>query len=269
MQTEKVREKQAKINENFVKDEELYFEYSRNPGNVKLRNELVIRNQALVAYIVSKYYSFKKEHKEKREDLLQEGTLGLLSAIDGFKPELGFKFSTYATWWIRQSINNYLLNVEPVIHIPSHIRTAHNKLNRKLKEESLVLKEMIEKYNSDEDKKEQLKSDFDLSARMLNSITSAMNTRNLVSLEHPVGKSFEPGGSPKTIVDYLEADQDSNYSETKTEREIDGTILVRAIQKAFKELSDKERYILLLRFDVISDIPETEEEKARILTGEN
>ena len=135
--------KPTKKNENFIKDEELFFEYAKNPSNMKLRNNLLLKNQALVVYIVNKYYSIKKEHKEKREDLLQEGTIGLLSAIDGFKPELGFKFSTYATWWIRQAINNYLLNIEPIIHIPSHIRTAHNKLTKKLKEENLALKEMI------------------------------------------------------------------------------------------------------------------------------
>ena len=90
---EPAKEKKYKItkkNENFIKDEELFFEYAKNPGNNKLRNILLLKNQALVVYIVNKYYSTKKEHKEKREDLLQEGTIGLLSAIDGFKPELGF-----------------------------------------------------------------------------------------------------------------------------------------------------------------------------------
>ena len=254
--------KPTKKNENFIKDEELFFEYARNPGNLRLRNNLLLKNQALVVYIVNKYYSLKKEHKEKREDLLQEGTIGLLSAIDGFKPELGFKFSTYATWWIRQAINNYLLNVEPIIHIPSHIRTAHNKLTKKLKEENLALKEMIDEYN-----KKDLKTDFDLSEKMLFSINSAMNSKNLVALDSPVNMSNPNREGNMTIGDILESDAD-NELEIKADRQLDCTTLLEALKLAFKTLPDKEKYILLLRFDVIDDIPDTKEEIEKILSGE-
>lgn len=264
---ELAKEKKYKItkkNENFIKDEELFFEYAKNPGNNKLRNILLLKNQALVVYIVNKYYSTKKEHKEKREDLLQEGTIGLLSAIDGFKPELGFKFSTYSTWWIRQAINNYLLNVEPIIHIPSHIRTAHNKLNKRLKEENLALKEMIEEYN-----KKNLKADFNLSEKMLFSINSAMNSKNLIALDSPISpSSFAKEGSGMTIGDTIELDSQDESLEMKADRDIDCAVLLESIKHAFKKLTDKEKYILLLRFDVIQDIPESEEEIDRILSEE-
>jgi RNA polymerase sigma factor (sigma-70 family) len=266
-QMELAKEKKYKItkkNENFIKDEELFFEYAKNPGNNKLRNILLLKNQALVVYIVNKYYSTKKEHKEKREDLLQEGTIGLLSAIDGFKPELGFKFSTYSTWWIRQAINNYLLNVEPIIHIPSHIRTAHNKLNKQLKEENLALKEMIEEYN-----KKNLKADFNLSEKMLFSINSAMNSKNLIALDSPISpSSFAKEGSGMTIGDTIELDSQDESLEMKADRDIDCAVLLESIKHAFKKLTDKEKYILLLRFDVIQDIPESEEEIDRILSEE-
>jgi DNA-directed RNA polymerase sigma subunit (sigma70/sigma32) len=90
----------------------------------KLRNDLAKRNAKLVTFVINKFYSKKQKHKELRSDLLQEGHLGLFDAIDGFKPELGFKFSTYATWWIRQSVNSFLLDDEPMLHIPSHIRLS-------------------------------------------------------------------------------------------------------------------------------------------------
>jgi RNA polymerase sigma factor (sigma-70 family) len=175
-----IKLKPTKINSNFVKDEELFVQYASNQSNTKLRNILLLKNQALVVYIVNKYYSSKKEHKEKREDLLQEGIIGLLSAIDGFKPELGFKFSTYATWWVRQAINNYLLNVEPMIHVPSHIRTAQNKLLKKMKEENIALKEIIDSYKAGKSE------EVDFTNKMLFSINSAMHSKNIVSLDSPV-----------------------------------------------------------------------------------
>ena len=78
-----------------LKDEALFYEYADSKDQ-QLRNRLVRNNQALVTFIVNKYYSARKDHKKYREDLLQEGTLGLMSAIDGYKVELGYKFSTYA-----------------------------------------------------------------------------------------------------------------------------------------------------------------------------
>lgn len=252
--------KPTKKNENFIKDEELFFEYAKNPSNMKLRNNLLLKNQALVVYIVNKYYSIKKEHKEKREDLLQEGTIGLLSAIDGFKPELGFKFSTYATWWIRQAINNYLLNIEPIIHIPSHIRTAHNKLTKKLKEENLALKEMIEEYN-----KKDLKTDFEISEKMLFSINSAINSKNLIALDSPINTSNSTKEGNMSVIDVLESEPENESLEIKADRQFDCSILLEAIKTAFKTLTEKEKYILLLRFDVIEDIPSSEEEIERII----
>src|SRR3970282_2127903 len=76
--------------------DKIFFDYAAS-RTLSMRNEIVKRNQALVTYIVNKYYSNRKDHKNVREDLLQEGTIGLLSAIEGFKPELGYKFSTYST----------------------------------------------------------------------------------------------------------------------------------------------------------------------------
>jgi DNA-directed RNA polymerase sigma subunit (sigma70/sigma32) len=80
-----------------------------------LRNALANRNCKLVTYVVNKFYNKKFEHKQIREDLLQEGNFGLISAVEKFDPHRGVRFSTYATWWIRHAINNYLLSQDLVL----------------------------------------------------------------------------------------------------------------------------------------------------------
>ena len=257
-----VKLKPTKINSNFVKDEELFVQYASNQSNTKLRNILLLKNQALVVYIVNKYYSSKKEHKEKREDLLQEGIIGLLSAIDGFKPELGFKFSTYATWWVRQAINNYLLNVEPMIHVPSHIRTAQNKLLKKMKEENIALKEIIDSYKAGKSE------EVDFTNKMLFSINSAMHSKNIVSLDSPVSNwSSDP--SKETAITLGETlEYNSDEEEPEADRQYDSVLLKRALKDAFIELTEKEKFLLLLRFGIIESIPETEEELYKMMNIE-
>lgn len=257
-----IKLKPTKINSNFVKDEELFVQYASNQSNTKLRNILLLKNQALVVYIVNKYYSSKKEHKEKREDLLQEGIIGLLSAIDGFKPELGFKFSTYATWWVRQAINNYLLNVEPMIHVPSHIRTAQNKLLKKMKEENIALKEIIDSYKAGKSE------EVDFTNKMLFSINSAMHSKNIVSLDSPVSNwSSDP--SKETAITLGETlEYNSDEEEPEADRQYDSVLLKRALKDAFIELTEKEKFLLLLRFGIIESIPETEEELYKMMNIE-
>lgn len=257
-----IKLKPTKINSNFVKDEELFVQYASNQSNTKLRNILLLKNQALVVYIVNKYYSSKKEHKEKREDLLQEGIIGLLSAIDGFKPELGFKFSTYATWWVRQAINNYLLNVEPMIHVPSHIRTAQNKLLKKMKEENIALKEIIDSYKAGKSE------EVDFTNKMLFSINSAMHSKNIVSLDSPV-TNWSSDPSKETAITLGETlEYNSDEEEPEADRQYDSVLLKRALKDAFIELTEKEKFLLLLRFGIIESIPETEEELYKMMNIE-
>ena len=94
-----------------------------------------------------------------------------------------------------------------------------------------------------------------------------MNSKNLVALDSPVNMSNPNREGNMTIGDILESDAD-NELEIKADRQLDCTTLLEALKLAFKTLSDKEKYILLLRFDVIDDIPDTKEEIEKILSGE-
>ena len=197
----------------------------------KLRNDLAQRNAKLVTFVINKFYSKKQKHKELRSDLLQEGHLGLFDAIDGFKPELGFKFSTYATWWIRQSVNSYLLDEEPMLHIPSHIRTARNKLLNVTRERSMTFKDI----NKD------LLAEIGMTEKMFDSVNAALKTKswNCASIDEPVSSSMD-----KTLRDMIP----SNDLDLSTG--VDNKRIVNAARLAFQKLNLREKCVLLERYGI-------------------
>jgi RNA polymerase sigma factor (sigma-70 family) len=224
-----------------IKDEDMFLEYAKTKDK-KIRNELINKNQALVTYIVNKYYATKKQHSKHREDLLQEGTIGLMSAIDGYDVTLGYRFSTYASWWIRQAVNNYLINVEPMIHVPSHVRTQQNKIIRQLQEQNKTFQSLIEESITKD------KSDGGLTNKMAKSIQSAMRSKYISSMEQPLSrKQSDNGSEPGTLKDVI-PDENINL-----EKNIDKKKLVKVFKQSLDCLSDREKHILLLRFSVMDN----------------
>jgi RNA polymerase primary sigma factor len=207
----------------------------------KLRNKLATRNSKLVTYVVNKFYNKKQEHKHLRDDLLQEGQLGLLSAIDKFDPSLGWRFSTYGTLWIRQSISNYLLTLDPRVHVPSHIRTAQNKTLKKMKELGMELKDLVE------DNAEEL----GVTPKMLNSINASLKSKWISSLNDSVGGKKGTSSSQEDSVTFEETLVDENsVSATST---TDYISMVKVVREALSTLTPREQNIILLRYDVISE----------------
>lgn len=200
--------------------------------DVTLRNDLAKRNAKLVTFVINKFYSKKKKHKELRSDLLQEGHIGLFDAIDGFKPELGFKFSTYATWWIRQSVNSFLLDNEPMLHIPSHIRAARNKVFNFAKEKNLSVKDINENFLEE----------IGMTSKMFKSVSIANKTRisNPISFEEPVSSSLEN----KTLKDIIPS------NDTETTLNIDNKKIIIIAKKIFNSLDIREQYVLLERYGI-------------------
>jgi RNA polymerase sigma factor (sigma-70 family) len=89
------------------------------------REKLILANTRLVVSIAKQYYSVGVHLM----DLISEGTIGLMVALDKFEPAKGFRLSTYATWWIRQRILRYIINNQSLIRVPEHIIDKINKLN--------------------------------------------------------------------------------------------------------------------------------------------
>lgn len=208
-------------------------------ADIRLRNDLAQRNAKLVTFVINKFYSKKQKHKELRSDLLQEGHLGLFDAIDGFKPELGFKFSTYATWWIRQSVNSYLLDQEPMLHIPSHIRTARNKLFNLAKERSTAFKDIGK----------DMLEELGMTEKMFASVTEAIKTKswNVRSIDEPLNSSIDPHalrGRDKTLRDIIP----NNALDISVN--IDNKRIRMAAKEAFAKLNLREKCVLLERYGV-------------------
>lgn len=222
----------------------------------KVRNQLVEKNQALVSYMINKYYN-KAEHRKIKEDLVQEGIIGLMSAIDGFDQSLGFRFSTYSTWWIRQAINTYLADTEPTIHVPTHIRTAQNKL---LKNMSLSGQPFGKDFNGrfyEESKA------LDYTPKMVNSIRSALMSKRVSSLDKPMSTSTTASAAETSKMTWKESLPDNTSSVGQL---MDNLTLVDVISNGLKKLSDKNRNVLLLRFNVIDEYDVTPNKESDFTT---
>lgn len=226
----------------------LFFEYQQTKkyddegklvaSDLKLRNKLAEQNIKLVTFAVNKFYSKKQKHKELRADLLQEGHLGLIKAIDGFKPELGFRFSTYALWWITQCINEFLQDKEVLIKVPGHIKTLKNKLSRAAKESGVEL----------EDLSTEALTDMNVTTNMFEACVAASKVKNWTnaSLEAPLSTSVD-----RTMYEVL-PNESSEDDLSDSYNRIDRKKLVEACSRAFDKLTLRERHVMLERFGVDS-----------------
>jgi RNA polymerase sigma factor (sigma-70 family) len=219
----------------------VFIEYA-NTRDIKLRNKILEQNEALITYTLNKYYANKLDgDSSKRQELYQEGMIGLISAIEGFKPEYGFQFSTYAVWWVRQAMNNYLLNVDPLIHVPAHIRAANTKALKIMSNENKEIGELLEIYK-----------EAKYSKKLISSIQAAVKTKLIVSLSEPAHVSRDNGAeSGMTLGDTICADDEGHGPESTTESKYFATIA----KKAFARLKNKDKFVLLLRFDAIDHVP--------------
>lgn len=214
------------------------------------RKKLVESNLRLVVYIAKK----QKDSSIPLEDLIQEGNLGLLRAIDKFDWQKGFRFSTYATWWIKQAISQYVLKRKKIIRLPAHAASAQ----RKLIEASDAFKEL----NGYGPTSEELSEMIDVSETVVKA--TMQSGKNIISLQQHVG---DDGSS--TIEDKLE---DFNFNNDPFESLAKKEMLV-IVKRVLANLSTKEAAILRLRFGLYEDISSedykiTKEEETLIISGQ-
>ena len=153
---------------------ELFQVYEKGgKDSVNARQKLAQSNLRLVVYIAKK----QKGHNIPLEDLIQEGNLGLLKAIDRFDWTRGFRFSTYATWWIKQAISQYVLTRKKIIRLPAHAVSAQKKL--------LQASDTFKESNGYGPSSEELSEMISVSETVVKA--TIQSGKNVVSLHQPVG----------------------------------------------------------------------------------
>ena len=202
------------------------------------RNKLIQANLRLVISIAKKYTNPKLSLR----DLIQEGNIGLMKAVEKFRYKEGFKFSTYATWWIRQAITRAIADHSATIRIPVHMIEKINKVNKV----SRVLFQDLDRDPTDEEAAEAVNISLD----KIKKIRRSMRPEP-ISLDMPVGDEERA-----TIGDFIrDAENATPLSYTNI------SLLREEFEKAFEILDEREEKILRLRFGLDEEgYPRTLEE---------
>jgi len=202
-------------------------------GDMAARDRMIESNLRLVVKIAKRYMNRGLPFL----DLIEEGNIGLIKAVERFKLSKECRFSTYATWWIRQSIERALINQSRTIRLPVHVSDDINRLVK-------VSRELAQKGNSEPQAKEiadMMGTDMAHVRRLM------VLLRKTFSIEHPMGEN-----SDYSLMDTLE--DTSNVEPSVKVEDLD---TYAHVSRCFSSLSENEREILVLRFGLEDQEPQT------------
>jgi len=210
-------------------------------GDEDAKQELINRNLRLVVNIAKHYVGRGMAFL----DLIQEGNLGLMKAVDKFDYTKGYKFSTYATWWIRQAITRAIADQARTIRIPVHMVETINKMTR-------VQRTLIQELGREPTAEEISEAlNGDLSPKRIREIQRiAMEP---VSLETPIGEEDD-----SHLGDFIEDKESESPTEYTTRQ-----LLKEELYSILKDLSDREERVIRLRYGLDDNRPRTLEEVGR------
>ena len=202
-------------------------------GDQKAKNKLVEANLRLVISI-AKFY---KNSGLPFEDLIQEGNIGLIKSIDKFNWKLGYKFSTYASWWIKQAISQHVLKRKKVIRLPAHAVGIQKKL--------ISATEDYRNLFGSEPSPEELSELTGASVKVIKA--TIHSSKRMISLQDSITSKFD--SEPRKVEDTIPSNgQNDNPCQNLIEKE-----LLEITKKVMGTLTQKETAILRLRFGITED----------------
>lgn len=221
-------------------DQEIALAKRIEAGDEEAKQELAEANLRLVVSIAKRYVGRGMSFL----DLIQEGNMGLMKAVDKFDYRLGFKFSTYATWWIRQAITRAIADQARTIRIPVHMVETINKLIR-------IQRQLLQDLGR-EPTPEEIGAEMDMPTKKVRDILKI--AQEPVSLETPIGEEDD-----SHLGDFIE-DKDA----TSPEQHASYEMLKEQLEQVLDTLTDREENVLRLRFGLDDGRTRTLEEVGRV-----